>query len=57
MKVIKKPEIKRGVCTTCGAEYLVSGKDLRKSDIMIFGHKWLKCKFCKKNDVKVFSHD
>lgn len=57
MKVIKKPEIKRGVCTTCGAEYLVSGKDLRKSDFGVFGYKWLNCKFCKKNSVKVIDND
>ena len=57
MKVIKKPLPMKGVCTTCKAEYEISPKDLRKASSYFGGNRYVKCKFCKQEDVKVFRHD
>lgn len=57
MKVIKKPLPMKGVCTTCKAEYEISPKDLRKASSYFGGNRYVKCKFCKQVDVKVFRND
>ena len=58
MKVIKKGSPMRGVCRTCGTEYLIYPKDLRKRNKVYFGGtKWLDCKYCKENEVKVIVND
>ena len=57
MKVIKKPDVRKGVCKICGAEYLISGKELRKAESYMLSSLWMDCKFCKRNAVKVINND
>ena len=53
MKVIKKPLPMKGVCTCCKAEYLIQPKELKKAFVSFTRTVWVKCKFCKQQEVKV----
>ena len=55
MKILKKPSPRRGVCSVCLTEFLIYPKDFKQEAFLFNGTRWMKCKCCGRQEVKVLN--